>query len=160
MDDIKTEDEGEHKQPVAFFLMPVEMLKGVHEELTEVLGSETASKVIYNCGLRSGRKIVNDMNITFPDLKTLCNTLPELWLQMGMGNFKIEKLNSDKLVLKCIESNEAEAQGYTGRNSCDLTSGYLAGMLSTIFDKKFICKEMKCISNKNDHCLFELHAEG
>jgi predicted hydrocarbon binding protein len=159
MEKTKTENEGIHRQPVAFFLMPVEILKGVHEELSEVLGPETASKVIYNCGFRSGEKIVNDMDISFPDLKTLCETLPELWLQMGMGNFKIEELNSDKLVLRCIESNEAEAQGNTGRNSCDLTSGYLAGMLSTIFEKKFTCREMECMSNGSENCLFELHAE-
>lgn len=158
MEDSSAENKDAFKAPVAFFLMPVDILKGVHDELSELLGPDVASRVIYNCGLRSGRNIVEDMNIHFRDLKTLCNTLPELWLQMGMGIFTIEKLNSNKLVLKCIESNEAVALGFTQRNSCDLTSGYLAGMLSTIFGKEYECREKKCLSKGDSYCLFELYA--
>ncbi len=156
MEDSKTDEENQNNHPVAFFLMPIDILKGVHEELTEILGPDVASKVIYNCGLRSGKNIVKDMNINFPDLKTLCNTLPELWLQMGMGVFSIEKLDNDEIVLKCKESNEAIALGYTGRISCDLTSGYLAGMISSIFEKEFTCKETKCSSKGDTVCIFDL----
>ena len=153
--DIQKKDQ--YKGPVAFFLMPIDILKGVHEELSELLGPDVASNIIYNCGLRSGRNIVKDMNINFPDLKTLCTTLPDLWLQMGMGVFSIEKLNSDELVLKCEESNEAMALGPTGRKSCDLTSGYLAGMISTIFGKEFKCEEKNCMSKGDPYCVFELY---
>ncbi len=156
MVDSNTQEEDNYNNPVAFFLMPIDILKGVHEELSEILGPDVASKVIYNCGFRSGKNIVKDMNINFPDLKTLCNTLPELWLQMGMGVFNIEKLESDEMLLKCKESNEAVALGYTGRISCDLTCGYLAGMITNIFDKEFVCKEKKCLSKGDSHCEFEL----
>ena len=156
MVDSNSQGEDNYNHPVAFFLMPIDILKGVHEELSEILGPDVASKVIYNCGLRSGKNIVKDMNINFPDLKTLCNTLPELWLQMGMGVFNIEKLEADEIVLKCKESNEAMALGYTGRISCDLTCGYLAGMITTIFGKEFTCREKKCLSKGDLHCEFEL----
>ncbi len=146
----------EEQMPVAFFLMPVDILKGVHDELAELLGADVASRVIYNCGMRSGRNIVSDMNINFPDLKTLCNTLPELWLQMGMGVFTIEKLDKNDIVLKCVESNEAVALGHTGKNSCDLTSGYLAGMITQIFGKEFKCEEVNCLCNGDPYCVFEL----
>ncbi|UCE74920.1 MAG: hypothetical protein JSV56_04250 [Methanomassiliicoccales archaeon] len=156
MEKPEAQDKELIKSPVAFFLMPVDILKGVHEELSELLGSDTASKILYNCGVRSGKNIVEDMNIEFPDMKTLSETLPELWLQMGIGVFSIEELNKNKLVLKCNESNEAVAIGYTGRKSCDLTSGYLAGMISTIFGKEFKCEEKNCISKGDPYCLFEL----
>ena len=156
MEDSEIQKKDQYKGPVAFFLMPIDILKGVHEELSELLGPDVASNIIYNCGLRSGKNIVKDMNINFPDLKTLCNTLPELWLQMGMGVFSIEKLNSNELVLKCEESNEAIALGVTGRKSCDLTSGYLAGMISTIFGKEFKCEEKNCTSKGDPYCVFEL----
>lgn len=158
MEKSDSEKKGQYKPPVAFFLMPIDILKGVHDELSELLGVDVASKIIYNCGLRSGKNIVKDMDINFPDLKTLCDTLPELWLQMGMGVFSIEKLNTNKLVLKCEESNEATALGYTGRKSCDLTSGYLAGMISTIFGKEFSCEERDCLSKGDPYCIFVLHA--
>jgi len=157
MENTKPQKKDEFKQPVAFFLMPIDILKGVHEELSEILGSDVASKIIYNCGFRSGNNIVKDMNIDFPDMKSLCETLPELWLQMGMGVFTIEKVNKDELILKCEESNEAIALGYTGSNSCDLTCGYLAGMISTIFEKEFKCEEKQCISKGDPFCVFELY---
>ena len=157
MDDVEVHKKDDFNPPIAFFLMPIDILKGVHEELSELLGLEAASKVIYNCGLRSGRNIVNDMDISFPDLQTLSKTLPELWLQMGMGVFSIEKLGNDELLLKCIESNEAVALGNTGRISCDLTSGYLAGMMSTIFGKEFRCEEKMCLSRGDSYCVFELY---
>ncbi|UCE36961.1 MAG: hypothetical protein JSW00_15915 [Thermoplasmata archaeon] len=156
MEDTNSQGDSQVNHPVAFFLMPIDILKGVHEELSEILGPDVASKVIYNCGVRSGKNIVKDMNINFPDLKTLCTTLPELWLQMGMGVFTIEKLDEKDIVLKCKESNEAIALGYTGRISCDLTSGYLAGMISTIFNKEFTCEERKCTSKGDSFCVFEL----
>jgi predicted hydrocarbon binding protein len=156
MDESDSQEENQYNHPVAFFLMPIDILKGVHEELSEILGPDVASKVIYNCGVRSGKNIVKDMNINFPDLKTLCNTLPELWLQMGMGVFSIEKLTENDIVLKCKESNEAMALGYTGKLSCDLTSGYLAGMISTIFGREFSCCEKKCTSKGDSFCVFDL----
>lgn len=156
MEEPNTQKKDQCKEPVAFFLMPIDILKGVHEELSELLGAEVASNIIYNCGLRSGKNIVNDMGIHFPDLKTLSKTLPELWLQMGMGVFSIEKVNSEELLLKCEESNEAIALGLTGRNSCDLTSGYLAGMISTIFGKEYKCEEMDCVSKGDPYCVFEV----
>jgi predicted hydrocarbon binding protein len=156
MENPETNDNGLIKGPVAFFLMPVDILKGIHEELTELLGSETASKILYNCGFRSGKNIVKDMNIDFPDLETLSSTLPELWLQMGIGVFNIEKLDVVHVVLRCEESNEAVALGYTARKSCDLTCGYLAGMISTIFGKEFECVEESCISGGDSQCVFDL----
>ena len=160
MSDVEIQKKDDFSQPLAFFLMPIDILKGVHEELSELLGADKASKIIYNCGLRSGRNIVKDMNINFPDLQTLCKTLPELWLQMGMGVFTIEKLGTDELVLKCVESNEAMALGQTGRISCDLTSGYLAGMMSTILGKKLNCEEKMCLSKGDPYCVFELYTSG
>ncbi len=156
MEESDAQKKDQCRGPVAFFLMPIDILKGVHEELSELLGAEVASNIIYNCGLRSGKNIVNDMGIKFPDLKTLCNTLPELWLQMGMGVFSIEKLNSEELLMKCEESNEAIALGLTGRKSCDLTSGYLAGMISTIFGKEYKCEEKDCLSKGDPYCVFEV----
>lgn len=147
------------KPPVAFFLMPVDILRGVHEELSEILGPETASKIIYNCGVRSGKNIVKDMNIEFPSLEALRSTLPELWLQMGIGVFSIETLKKEHVKIVCEDSNEAQALGYTGERSCNLTSGFLAGMLSTILGRKFSGEEVFCISNGDSQCIFELDLE-
>ena len=68
----------------------------------------------------------------------------------------IEKLTEDDIVLKCQESNEAMALGYTGKKSCDLTSDYLAGMISTIFGREFTCCEKKCTSKGDSFCVFDL----
>lgn len=156
METTEAQKREENKPSLAFILMPIELLKGIHEELSELLGDHVAPRVIYNCGLRSGRNIVNDMTITFKDIESLKITLPELWLQMGLGNFSIEKVTEKEIILICIVSNEAIALGYTGKFSCDLTCGYLAGMISTIFDREFKCQEKLCLSKGDSHCLFEL----
>lgn len=158
MENTITQKNGEYKPPVAFFLMPIDILKGVHEELSELLGLDVSSRVIYNCGFRSGKNIVSDMDINFPDLKVMRDTLPELWLQMGIGVFTIEKMNEHEMILTCAESNEAKAMGYTGKASCDLTCGYLAGMMSVLFNSNFKCKEEKCLSKGETSCLFKLTA--
>lgn len=152
--DIK--DKNHIKAPVAFFLMPVDILKGVHDELSEILGSESALKILYNCGFRSGKSIVVEMNIDFPDLDTLKETLPELWLQMGIGVFHIEELEKDHILLDCAESNEAVALGYTGEKSCNLTCGFIAGMISSLLENKYKCEEKTCVSNGDEQCVFFL----
>ncbi len=156
MDNHDLNNGNQIKPPVAFFLMPVDILKGVHEELSEILGPETASMVIYNCGVRSGKNIVNDMNISFPDLETLSKILPELWLQLGIGVFSIEILEKDHVHIVCEDSNEAQALGYTGERSCYLTCGFLAGMFSTIFERKYKCHEDSCTSCGESLCIFDL----
>ena len=144
------------KEPIAFFLMPVDILKGVHDELSELLGPDSASNILYKCGFRSGKNIVIDMNIEFPDFDTLKETLPELWLQMGIGVFQIEEIDSDHVLLKCDESNEAVALKYTGRKSCNLTRGYIAGMISSLLENTFKCEEQTCVSQGDDNCVFYL----
>jgi predicted hydrocarbon binding protein len=156
MDNPDLNDKNNIKDPIAFFLMPVDILKGVHDELSELLGPDSASNILYNCGFRSGINIVNDMNIEFPDLETLRETLPELWLQMGIGVFQIEEIDTDHAILICDESNEAVALRYTGRKSCNLTRGYIAGMISTLLEDKFKCEEKTCVSQGDDKCTFYL----
>ena len=143
--------------PVSFFLMPVDVLKGIHEELEELLGEPQASQVIYRCGFRSGKSVVKDMRIRFPDTATLTRSLPELWLQMGLGVIDIEEMRDDGMLLNCSDSNEALAQGTTGEKSCDLTSGYLAGMITTLMEARFDSVEERCASEGNGiGCLFRL----
>jgi predicted hydrocarbon binding protein len=156
MENPEIEDKNDLKSPIAFFLMPVDILKGVHDELSELLGPDSASNILYNCGFRSGINIVNDMNIEFPDLETLKETLPELWLQMGIGVFQIEEIDSDHVILICEESNEAVALRYTGRKSCNLTRGYIAGMISKLLENTFTCEEKTCVSHGDDQCVFHL----
>ena len=137
--------------------MPIDVLRGIHEELQEHLGMIEASQLIYRCGYRSGNSVVKDMNIEFPDKETLSKSLPELWLQMGLGVIDIEKMETDEILLHCQESNEAVAQGNTGKKECDLTCGYLAGMMTTIMDSEFECVEERCVSEGNGGiCVYRL----
>jgi predicted hydrocarbon binding protein len=156
MENPDVQDKNTIKPPVAFFLMPVDILKGVHDELCEILGSESALKILYNCGFRSGKSIVVEMNIEFPDMDSLKETLPELWLQMGIGVFHIEELEKDHILLDCAESNESVALGYTGEKSCNLTCGFIAGMISTLLENKYKCEEKTCVSKGDNRCVFFL----
>ena len=47
--------------------------------------------------------------------------------------------------------------GQTGRASCDLTRGYLAGTTSALTRKRYHCVEGGCVSAGKEVCIFELN---
>ena len=145
---------------VSFFLMPTDVLKGIHDELEEVLGPLIAPSILFRSGFRSGQTVVKKLGISSLDDDALEVKLPNLWIQIGLGIFELKEITDDYILVECSESNEAQALERKSKPSCHLTRGYLAGILSHALGSEHNCDELECMATGKDHCTFKLYKDN
>jgi predicted hydrocarbon binding protein len=140
----------------AFFIMPTQILKSLHDEFEELAGRDAARAVLFRIGYASGEAVTRKINIEVDGDLTLPETLTSLWIEMGLGRIIVTEMPDSILHVECDGSTEALAMGRTGHLSCDLTRGYLAGTTSALINRRYHCTETKCVSAGDDVCFFEL----
>ncbi|UCC94105.1 MAG: hypothetical protein JSW25_05445 [Thermoplasmata archaeon] len=140
----------------AFFIMPTQILKSLHDEFQELAGPDAARAILFKIGFASGEAVTRKINIEVNGDLTLPETLTSLWIEMGLGRIIVTEMPGGKLHVECDGSTEALAMGQTGSTSCDLTRGYLAGTTSALTDRRYNCTETQCVSAGETVCDFEL----
>lgn len=140
----------------AFFIMPTQILKSLHDEFLELAGPDATRAILFRIGFSSGEAVTRKINIQVNGDLTLPETLTSLWIEMGLGRIIVTELPEGSLHVECDGSTEALALGQTGMTSCDLTRGYLAGTTSALTRKRYHCQETDCVSAGNTICNFEL----
>ena len=99
------------------------------------------------------------MDVNCKTFDEISENLPNLWIELGLGLIEIHKVEEDNITVVSSESKEALAMGTTGKTACYLTSGYLAGVISSLMGAKYHCEEVECLSAGNDQCKFEIHTK-
>lgn len=141
----------------AFFIMPTQILKSLHDEFRELAGNDATRAILFRIGHSSGEAVTRKINIEVDGDLTLPETLTSLWIEMGLGRIIVSELPNGVLHVECDGSTEALAMGQTGHPSCDLTRGYLAGTTSALTNKRYNCTETQCVSAGEHVCFFELN---
>ena len=141
----------------AFFIMPTQILKSLHDEFRELAGIDATRAILFRIGYSSGEAVTRKINIEVDGDLTLPETLTSLWIEMGLGRIIVSELPNGVLHVECDGSTEALAMGQTGNQSCDLTRGYLAGTTSALTNKRYHCTESQCVSAGEAICFFELN---
>ena len=149
-------EEYETSIQAAFFIMPTQILKSLHDEFKELAGSDAARAILFRIGYASGEAVTRKINIEVDGDLTLPETLTSLWIEMGLGRIIVTEKPGGALHVECDGSTEAIAMGQTGETSCDLTRGYLAGTTSALTGQRYLCKETACVSAAAEVCEFEL----
>ena len=149
-------DDYEASVQAAFFIMPTQILKSLHDEFVELAGIDAARAILFRIGFSSGEAVTRKINIEVGGDLTLPETLTSLWIEMGLGRIIVTELPGGSLHVECDGSSEALAMGQTGEPSCDLTRGYLAGTTSALTGKRYHCTETDCVSSGHEVCVFEL----
>lgn len=141
---------------VSFFIMPTVFFKSLRALLEGHLGEEKSSEILYQCGYECSKTMTRKMGITHEDHVDIGNTLIALWIEIGLGRLQIIESTEDEIVIHCDDSTEALSMGNVGRKVCDLTRGYLAGIVTTLMDRDYVCYEDKCMGNGDDKCIYRV----
>ena len=140
----------------AFFIMPTQILKSLHDEFVELAGPDAARAILFRIGYASGEAVTRKINIEVNGDLTLSETLTSLWIEMGLGRIIVTEMPNGLMHVECDGSTEALALGHTGHQSCDLTRGYLAGTTGALTNRRYNCTETQCVSTGDHVCIFEL----
>jgi predicted hydrocarbon binding protein len=140
----------------AFFIMPVQILKSLHDEFRKLGGVDAARAILFRIGFSSGEAVTRKINIEVDKGLTLPETLTSLWIEMGLGRIIVSEEGDGRLHVECDGSTEALALGGMDGPSCDLTCGYLAGTASALSGRRYHCVETECVCSGSELCLFDL----
>jgi len=77
---------------------------------------------------------------------------------LGLGKVKIRQIDFDKASASVAISNcfEAMENGGSDEPNCMFTSGFLAGLFAEVLDKTVQAREVKCMSQGQPDCEFEI----
>jgi len=149
-------DDGSKKN-LSFFLMPINIFKSMHETFEKMVGPNVTPMLLYECGFNSGVDTATKLN--FPPITMVegdAERISNLGLQIGLGIIKVNKMSPEELLLDVMDSNEAIAMGQRGKCVCDLTRGYVAGLLSVLMSKDMKAVETDCMSKGSEACHFRV----
>lgn len=145
------------KQIKTGMYMPAEAIKSLRMELTNLLKEKLAKGVLFRFGYRCGEALMDGMNSENPTNSELIVSLPKIWKQTGLGSIKkIEEVSENELEIQINDSLEAKVLGTSDIPSCDYTRGYLAGICSSLTQKKFYGVETECKTLDQASCKFHL----
>jgi len=139
--------------------MPAEALITLRQELAPFANDLAIRAILFRYGFRSGEACIERIGIKSTE-GNLLHILPDIWDEIGLGRLTLKKRKKEGLSLQLSESIEANVLGQTGYASCDFTRGYLAGIVSTLSNKMYHCKEEKCASKGDKNCTFILTTKG
>ncbi|MDG6221563.1 MAG: DUF835 domain-containing protein, partial [Candidatus Thermoplasmatota archaeon] len=100
-----------------------------------------------------GVSLVESMGISAGSLAELMEHVPLLISESGLGYGKAKETEKG-LVITLSDSLEATAMVGSSSIGCFFTAGYLAGLVSGLFKKRYECIEKKCVSRNHDECVF------
>ena len=145
------------KQMETGMYMPAEAIKSLRMELANLLKEKLAKGVLFRFGYRCGEALVEGANSENPKNSELIVTLPKIWKQTGLGSInKIEEVSENEIEIEINDSMEAKVLGASDIPSCDYTRGYLAGICSSLTQKKFYGVETECKTQNQASCKFHL----
>ncbi len=77
---------------------------------------------------------------------------------LGLGKLQIRKLDFEKASASVVIGNcfEAMENGSSEDPNCMFTSGFLAGLFAEVLDRTVQAKEIRCISQGQPECEFEI----
>ncbi len=133
----------------------VELQKGIED----LLGNQ-ADAVFYDAGIRSGKEaretIETELNEKGEELIKRTFSLME---ESGFGWFKVDDLKVDSSErrgsVEVSHSFIAETYGKAERPVCHFVAGFIAGIVSVIWNTEIVCDETSCKSVNGDKCVFE-----
>lgn len=145
------------KAAKAFVFLPGEAIKSLRLELSNLLGEKLASGALFRFGFRCGEALIERAEPNEKGESGKQTDIAGIWEQTGLGNITGSKeISEEEIEIELEESTEARVMGNAGKPSCDYTRGYLAGIATGLWKKKFYCVESACISEGKGKCAFKL----
>jgi predicted hydrocarbon binding protein len=138
--------------PVSFFVMSGEALKSLGDELQILAGEEHAREAMDRYGFRCGEGMALRLGMGVVTVEQLKDLLPDLLLEAGLGRGGAGEVSVERIVISFEESLEAGGTGKSTEPVCHFTSGYLAGLISTLLDRRFQGDEECCRAMGDTTC--------
>lgn len=153
----------EGDESTAYFLMPDKTFKSLKDELEIIMGEENSANLMYRLGYRCGEAAANDTVVASQNFDTMEKfklELPEHWIHIGLSSIEVVKGDLEDFFVSLHDTLEAKVVRPTTIPSCHYTRGFLEGVISVLFDRKYKVSEKKCIANGDEECMFHIRVDS
>lgn len=114
-----------------FFVMPMDALTHIAEELEIEMGDERAAEIMRRYGEKSGMGIISRLGIS-STLEDLADNLPVLWAESGLTSLKVLEAGTDGVVVELADIPDLDETSFA------FVQGYLAGVLSLLLGDRYV----------------------
>jgi len=152
----------EGDESTAYFLMPDKSFKSLKDELEIMMGEENSANLMYRLGYRCGEAAAADTAVDSQDFDTMEKftlELPEHWIHIGLSSIEVVKGGLEDFFVSLHDTLEAKVLRPMKIPSCQYTRGFLEGVISVLFNKKYKVTEKKCIAQGEEQCLFHVRVD-
>jgi len=144
-------------------IMPRGMFWALLSALEKIFKHSGLMAVLYSAGKRLGQHAAKRISELYQLRgKALLEALAQAGQATGWAITEVKEIDFEgcKATIIVKEGFEAIAWREKPHAACHLTRGYLAGYLSTVFNKSVEASETKCLARGDKYCEFVIKATG
>jgi len=143
-------------------IIPIGMFWAMWSNFEKILAPSGLAAVLYDAGKKVGEYVATRLselyNVKGTDLALAANQSGKA---TGWGIMEVSNLNSQHLTGTIVVRDCFEAAAWRKKHekACNWTRGYIAGVMSKVFDKSVEAVEVKCSAAGDEYCQFEIRTK-
>jgi uncharacterized protein len=124
--------------------------------IEQYVGTDQANEIFYKAGELAGKEFYKNIIHSASDLDDFVNQLQELFIELGIGILRIEKVDMEigELILTVSEDLDCSGLPELEYEICTYDEGFISGLLESFIGQKFIVKEIDCWCTGGRTCRF------
>lgn len=132
----------------------------LRDVLEEDLGTEKADELLFKAGQLAGKEFFEHYCAGADDLSTLIKSIQENFKDLGIGIFRVEKTDLEKMEFTLTVDEDLDCSGLPEMDDeiCVYDEGFIKGILESFTGKGFDVREVDCWCTGARTCRFEAKA--
>jgi predicted hydrocarbon binding protein len=130
----------------------------IRDILEQRYGTDETDLIFYEAGALAGKHFYeNALDHQPSDINDLVKQLQSTLVEIGIGIFKVEKINMDTLecIMTVAEDLDCSGLPELGYGVCVYDEGFISGILESFTGRAFTVKEIDCWCSADRTCRFE-----
>jgi predicted hydrocarbon binding protein len=133
----------------------------LRDVLEQNYGTEVTDDLFRSAGVMAGREFYKRYCSGASDLNSLSSILRQAFIDLGIGIFRVEKADPQKLEFTFNMDEDLDCSGMPDTSDviCVYDEGFIKGILEAFSGKKFKVKEVDCWCSGSRTCRFDAKVE-
>ena len=128
----------------------------LRDVLEQHYGTEAADSLFREAGVKAGKEFYNKFCSEASDVNSLVKLVTDNFSQLGIGIFRVEKADMDKLDFTFTVDEDLDCSGMPDTSDviCIYDEGFIQGILESYSGKGFEVREIDCWCTGSRTCRF------
>lgn len=142
------------------FLPPTQVLSATRDRLIDI--GPAAQRFMYEAGKDAGREYaaaVEELGFSIASKEDFVKLCESFGILSGWGRIRVVKTDFENNVYR-VEIGNTIFRSEQDEKVCEYHAGMLAGAAERILDEPMDAKEVACVNQDSEYCVFDMKKEG